>query len=96
MFFDVTSNLIVMALWVIFGLVKVWAFIDCLRRRPDAFPAVGRASKVLWLILTGVSMLTGFLPGLTLGIFGIAGLVIALVYLFEVRPKIIAITQKRY
>ena len=27
MFFDVTSNLIVMALWVIFGLVKVWAFI---------------------------------------------------------------------
>jgi hypothetical protein len=82
-FFDVTSNLIVMALWVIFGLVKVWAFIDCLRRRPDAFPAIGRASKVLWLILTGVSMLTGFLPGLTLSIF-------------EVRPKIIAITQKRY
>ena len=85
-----------MALWVIFGLVKVWACIDCLRRRPDAFPAVGRASKVLWLILTGVSMLTGFLPGLTLSIFGIVGLVIALVYLFEVRPKIIAITQKRY
>jgi hypothetical protein len=41
-------------------------------------------------------MLTGFLPGLTLGILGIAGLVIALVYLFEVRPKIIAIVQERY
>ena len=44
------------------------------------------------VLLTGVAMLTGFIPGLTLGIIGIAGVVVALVYLFDVRVKIAEIT----
>ena len=82
--FDLTQNLVITVLWVVFGVVKIWAFVDCVRRPAQAFPAVGRVSKLLWLLLTGIAMLTGLIPGLTLGIIGIAGIVVALVYLFDV------------
>ena len=88
MLFDFTQNLVTLVLWVLFGIVKIWAFVDCVRRPAQAFPAVNRISKVLWLILTGVAALTALLPGLTLNIIGIAGLVIALIYLFDVRARI--------
>ena len=91
--FDLTQNVVVLALWVIFGVVKIWAFADCVRRPANAFPAVGRVSKILWLLLTGVAMLTGFIPGLTLGIVGIAGIIVALIYLFDVRVRIAEITS---
>lgn len=93
MLFAQTQNIVMLALWVIFLAVKAWAFVDCARRRADAFPAVGRQSKTLWLVLTGIAALTALIPGLTLGIVGLAGIVAALVYLFDVRTRIIAITE---
>jgi len=93
--FDATQNLVVLILWVLFGIVKIWAFVDCVRRPAEAFPAVGRVSKILWLILTGAAALTGLIPNLTIGIIGIAGIVVALVYLFDVRVRIIDITGGR-
>lgn len=95
MLFDATQNLVVLVLWVLFGIVKIWAFIDCVRRPAEAFPAVGRVSKVLWLILTGAAALTGLIPNLTIGIIGIAGIVVALVYLFDVRVRIVDILGGR-
>lgn len=91
--FDLTQNLVITVLWVVFGVVKIWAFVDCVRAPAPAFPAVGRVSKILWLILTGVALLTGLIPGLTLGIIGIAGLVASLIYLFDVRVRIGEITR---
>ena len=88
MLFDFTQNLVELVLWVLFGIVKIWAFVDCVRRPAAAFPAVGRVSKVLWLILTGIAALTGLLPAFTLNIIGIAGIVVALIYLFDVRARI--------
>jgi len=55
---------------------------------------VGRQSKVLWLVLTGLALLTGLLPNLTLSLFGIAGVVVALIYVFDIRPKIKSITGR--
>ncbi len=88
MLFYETQNLVQLVLWVVFGILKIWAFVDCLRQREDAFPAVGRQSKNLWLILTGITALTALLPGLTLGLIGFAGLVVAMIYLFDIRPRI--------
>lgn len=85
------QNLVITAIYVVFAVLKVWAFVDCLRRPEQAFPAVGRQSKVLWLVLTGISALTGLVFD-PLGIFGIAGVVVALIYLFEIRPRIMEIT----
>jgi hypothetical protein len=92
--FGAVQDLVIFALWIVLLVVKGAAFIDCVRRPPQAFPAVGRKSKVLWLVLTGLAALVGLLPGATLDIFGIAGTVIALVYLFDVRPKIVEIMRR--
>ena len=92
--FGAVQDLVIFALWIVLLVVKGAAFIDCVRRPPQAFPAVGRKSKVLWLVLTGLAALVGLLPGATLDIFGLAGTVIALVYLFDVRPKIVEITRR--
>lgn len=97
--FDSVQKIVILTLTVLFAVLEVWAFVDCLRRRADAFPAVGRQSKQLWLILTGIAALVGIaaLTGLgsVLGLFGLAGVVVALVYLFDVRPRIVDITGGR-
>lgn len=76
-----------------------WAFFDCARRRPDAFPAVGRSSKGLWLALTGLSALYAvggvMSAAAPMGILAIAAVVITGVYLLDIRPKIIEITSGR-
>lgn len=89
--FGTAQDLVILAVWVILLGVKGFALIDCVRRPAQAFPAVGKQSKVLWLVLTGVAFLTGLLPSMTLNLIGIAGAVAALVYLFDVRPRIIEI-----
>jgi hypothetical protein len=93
--FSNVQGLVLLVLWIVTLAVKAYAFIDCVRRPAAAFPAVGRQTKILWLILTGLAALTGILPSLTLSIFGLAGIIIALVYLFDVRTKIIDILGSR-
>jgi hypothetical protein len=94
--FDTVQGLVLLAMWVVTLAVKGFAFIDCIRRPAEAFPAVGRQSKALWLILTGLAAGTGFFPGFTLNLIGLAGVVVALVYLFDIRTKIIEITSRRW
>lgn len=93
--FDTVQGLLVLALWAVMLAVKGFAFIDCIRRPAQAFPAIGRQSKTLWLILTGLAAGTGLIIGMTLGIIGLAGMVVSLVYLFDIRPKIAEITGRR-
>lgn len=92
--FDAVQGLVLYAIWIVLLIVKVYALIDCARRPAQAFPAIGRQTKVLWLVLTGVAALLGLIPGQTIGLLGIAGTVVALVYLFDVRAKIIDITGR--
>ena len=75
----------------------VVAFIDAATRRSDAFLAVGRLSKPAWLgILGGGTLAQVVYPVLSaglLGILGLAGIVAAIVYLVDVRTKVIEITR---
>ena len=67
----------------------VFALIDAARHRPDAYVAAGKRSKQFWLALTGGGALLGFLAiGRGVGFFAIAGIVIAGVYLADVRPAL--------
>lgn len=93
--FGAVNELVVLVLWIVLLGVKIVALVDCIRRPAAAFPAVGRQSKALWLILTGVSLLVGLLPGQTLDLLGLAGTVVALIYLFDVRPRLQEITGSR-
>ena len=92
--FGTVQNLVVLVLWVVLLGLKGFAFVECLRAPTQVFPAIGRQSKVLWLVLTGLALLTGLVPNLTLTLFGIAGAVIALIYLFDIRPRIKSITGR--
>ena len=72
-----------------------WAFVSCLRTRPDAFPAVGRRSKGLWLGLTGAAVVVSLAGFSAMSILGIAAIVIVGVYLLDIRPRILEITSGR-
>ena len=94
-----TVGLVYLALNAILLVFSAWAFVSCLRTRPDAFPAIGRRSKGLWAVLTGLAAfyaLGGVLVAAApTGLFAIAATVITAVYMLDIRPKIKEITGGR-
>ncbi|MBR7741911.1 DUF2516 family protein [Phycicoccus sp. BSK3Z-2] len=71
--------------------VELYALVDCVRRRPDAFTAAGKRTKNFWLLVTGVAAVFGFVvlgsPN-SLGIIGIIAVIAAGVYLADVKPAL--------
>lgn len=98
MIFGAAQSLITLVLGLVFAGVKVWAFIDVLRRPQQGFPAIGRLNKTFWLIVLGISAVTGigFWFINPIGLIGIAGIIAALVYLFDVRPRLIELSSGGY
>lgn len=86
--------LVVLVLTVAIFAVELWAFVDAVTRKPAAFTYAGKKTKQFWLALTGVATLLGLLtlpPAAVLnpfGIFNLAALVIAGIYLADVRPAV--------
>jgi hypothetical protein len=72
--------------------VETWAFIDVLRRPSAAFPAAGKQTKPIWLIILGVAFVIGIGGAVgylsLLSLFPIVAFVAAAIYLVDVRPKI--------
>lgn len=69
-------------------LVKAFAVIDCLTRRPDAFVAAGKRTKVFWGVILGVAALVNLLVADPIFIINLVGLIAALIYLLDVRPAL--------
>jgi hypothetical protein len=73
--------------------VEVWAFVDAVRRPSPAFPAAGKQTKPIWLVILGVAAVIGLWSS-TLGgpnlvsLFPIVAFVAAAIYLTDVRPKV--------
>lgn len=76
-------NLITLALI----LVSVFAFIDALTRRADAFVAAGKLTKPIWATIVGVSALVFFLWGFW-SFFSLPAMVAVMVYFVDVRPAV--------
>ncbi|WP_442855277.1 DUF2516 family protein [Arthrobacter sp. B6] len=76
--------------------LELWALADCARHPANAFEATGKRTKTFWLALTGGATLIGVMSlfgsggGLfgTLGLFGLAAVVAASIYLADVRPAV--------
>jgi hypothetical protein len=75
--------------------LELWAFVDALTRPGPRFAAAGKASKTVWLVLTGIAAAIGLAevwPGSGLpsigGIASIAAVVVAAVYLVDVRRAV--------
>lgn len=72
------------------GLValRAWAFVDCLVRRADAFPAVDKLTKPAWLAILLIAGVFGSLLSAPIGPISLISVVAATVYLADVRPAV--------
>lgn len=76
--------------------LELWALFDCVRHKASAFEATGKKTKTFWLALTGGATLVGVISLLgsggglfgTIGLFALAAVVAASVYLADVRPAV--------
>jgi hypothetical protein len=70
--------------------ISVWALVDCAIRRARAFTAVNKLTKLAWLaILIVAGVLNFFFGGDPIrSLIGSAAVIVALVYLFDVRPAV--------
>jgi hypothetical protein len=67
--------------------LKLWALVDCFRHPDAAYRAADRLTRTLWIvILIACIALHLWVGGLAWG--GLAGTVVALVYLLDVRPRV--------
>jgi Protein of unknown function (DUF2516) len=73
--------------------VKVFAFIDAVTRRTDAFPAAGKMTKPAWLLILGLAVACDLLLGSLL--LMLAGTVAAFVYVLDARPALASVTRRR-
>mgnify|MGYP002756010844 CR=1 FL=1 len=83
------QNLIAFLLGIALFVMQLFAFIDALRHREDAYRAAGKLTKVAWCAITGVAAVVGFLLMTNpLNIFSLLAVVGAGVYLADVRPAL--------
>lgn len=93
-------NLAILAVTLV---TEVVAFVNCVTRRGEAFPVVGRLSKTAWVLMTGgavaFTVVTGgatYISGSFLTvILAFIALGIALVYLLDIRPALRDVTEGR-
>lgn len=89
--FRMAEFYLVFALAIAALAMEVWAFVDAIPHRPDAFVAADKRTKQFWLIITGLSCAIGAIsvaaPGafIFLQLLGILG---AGIYLADVRPAL--------
>ncbi len=91
------SGLVYIAIyWACLGL-GAFALIDAATRRSDAYPAADRRTKNFWLALLGGGVVAQILfppvGGGLLSILGLAGVVASIVYLVDVRRRLIEVTR---
>jgi hypothetical protein len=82
--------------------IKCWAFGDAAIRPSAAFKAVDKMPKAFWLTVLGLGAaghvaiaLAYGLEASWMGIVGLAGIVVALIYTFGIRPQVISYGGRR-
>lgn len=68
--------------------MTVFALVHAIRQRPDAFTAVDKLTKPVWIAILLASLGALLLAQTPVGILGIAAIVATGVYLADVRPKV--------
>lgn len=74
-------------------LVKLFGFVDAALRPAQGYTAADKLTKQAWLLILGLMLLADLLLG-GFGLLGFIGIVAALVYLVDVRPKVAAVTRR--
>ena len=88
-----------LALGLVAFIVEAWALIDAIRRPAQAFVAVGKQTKQLWLIILGVAAVVGLYWAVygvgPVSILPVAAFVAAAIYMADVRPKVRSFPKNR-
>lgn len=73
-----------------YGLIalRAWALIDCATRKAAGFPAADKLTKPVWLLILVVAGLLGTFASPPLWPISLISVVIAAVYLADVRPAV--------
>lgn len=76
---------------------KLFAFVDAVVRREDAYRAADKKTKPFWVIVLGIALGFDLLFGANFlgSILTLGGLVAAIVYMVDVRPAIKLLTDGR-
>jgi Protein of unknown function (DUF2516) len=85
------QGLVILLLSVLAFGAEVFALVDALRHRPDAFLAAGKRTKKFWTVVTGIAAILGFISignSVTLFSVGLIAIVAAGIYLADVRPAL--------
>ncbi|WP_414686177.1 DUF2516 family protein [Mycobacterium sp.] len=87
-----------MVMWVLqiaVALTAVYALVHAALQRSDAYTAVDKLTKPVWLVILGLAVLLTSLLSFVFGVLGIAIAACAAgVYLVDVRPKLLEIQGK--
>lgn len=87
---------IIIALGLLALAAEIYALVHAVRQRSDAFTAAGKQTKVFWVAALVIATLLGFaVLGSGFGLLAIIGIVIAGVYLADVRPAIDTVMGRR-
>lgn len=80
---------------VFWGLIvlRAWAFVDCLIRKADAFPAVDKLTKPAWLAILLIAGVFGSLLSAPIGPISLISVIAGTVYLADVRPAVREISR---
>jgi hypothetical protein len=89
--FDGALGTIFLVLLLLQIALKVYVFIDAVRRPQGAFVAADKQTKNFWLIILGLALVTQFVFSQPIGILTIIGTVAALVYLVDAIPALRAV-----
>jgi predicted CDP-diglyceride synthetase/phosphatidate cytidylyltransferase len=74
---------------------EVFAVVDALRHRPDAYVAAGKRTKNFWMIVLAVAVVVGVITLFNvLNFVGIIAFIAAAVYLTDVRPALRQVTGR--
>lgn len=68
--------------------LRLWAVVDCATRKAAAFPAADKLTKPAWMAITGFSALFGALVRQPTGPISLISVIVAAVYLADVRPAV--------
>src|SRR3982074_1439454 len=90
-FYLQVESFVTLVILIVFLVIELVAFVNCLTQRADAFPVVGSLSKNAWVAILGGSVLLTLLctftsPGIS--IFAFAAITATAIYMLDVRPAL--------
>ncbi len=88
LFYLTVTNIVTYALTLVCLIIELFAFVNCLTQRADAFQVVGRIPKGGWLAMTGAALLVTLLFGGVRSFLGLIAVTVAAVYLLDLRPAL--------